>query len=180
MANKQIAGTAELTTGAFTPTAVMPVYQGENGCTELELTIYNNGADYALPVGASLRMYFYYETDDEMTLSLLMTVTGNVATCNFNDVLTALASRPKCVIRELDAENTTVICSFYVPVLPSIASTVIAVSPVTMDLLRPPYINTSDGHWYEWDTGSETYVDSGVAAAGISTACTAAGSCRRR
>ncbi len=166
MANKQIIGTADISTGVFSPTASMPMYQGENGATELNITIYNDGVDYSKPVGASVRMYFYYETDDEMTLSILMTVTGNVATCDFNDVLTALAKRPKCVVRELDAEKTTVICAFYIPVAATLGSTVIAVSPVTMDLLRSPYINTENGHWMEWDTGSETYVDSGYAAAG--------------
>jgi hypothetical protein len=166
MANKQIIGTAEITTGVFTPTASMPQYQGENGATELNLTIYKNGIAYVKPEGASLRMYFYYEVLNEMTLSILMTVAENVATCDFNDVLTVLAKRPLCVVRELNAEKTTVICAFVIPVIATLADTVVAVSPVTADLLRPPYINTENGHWMEWDTGSETFVDSGVDAAG--------------
>ena len=166
MANKQIIGSVEITTGAFTPTASMPVYQGENGATELNLTILNNGAAYTLPVGASLRAYAYYETKNEMTLSILMTVTGNVATCDIPDFFLEYATRAKIVVRELDAENITTFCGIYMNVAATIADTVVALAPVTMDLLRPPYINTSNGHWYEWDTASETYVDSGVAAAG--------------
>ena len=166
MANKQIAGTVELTTGVFLPTSFMPVYDGENGATELNLTIYKNGIAYSKPEGATLRMYFFYETEDEMTLSILMTVTGNVATCDFRDYLLAIASRPKCVVQELDAERTTVFCSFYVPVSKTRAGKVIAISPVTPDMMHMPTINTVNGHWMVWDETSETYVDSGVNAAG--------------
>jgi hypothetical protein len=101
-----------------------------------------------------------------MTLSILMTVTGNVATCDFNNVLTALAAHPKCVVRELDAEKTTVLCAFYIPVSPTLGGTVIAVSPVTPDMLHNPTINAENGHWMVWDETSETMVDSGVSAAG--------------
>ena len=167
---KTLAGTCEITTGAFTPTTSMPTFQGENNAVRMEITFFNDGAAYNIPSGIDVRAHLYYAARPAMTQSLPMEVAGNLATLDISDLFTAVSGTPLMVIRLVDSSgDIQVSCTFGVNVKPTLSGTVIYLLPPSPDEIiyvgRSPYIG-NNGNWWTFDNDLHVFVDSGYTATG--------------
>lgn len=167
---KLLAGDCEITTGAFTPTTAMPVFQGENNAVRLEVSFYNDDVAYSIPADVKVYAYLHYPARPTMTESVEMDKASNVASCDLPDIFTAVSGNPSMVIKMVDGDGNIVVgCAFGVTVRPTTAGTIITlIAPSPDEIIyvgRSPYIG-DNGNWYIFDNDTHAFVDSGFEASG--------------
>ena len=176
---RTLAGTCEITTGAFSIVQRPPVFTGEAAALNVEVAFKFQNVDYVLPETIVAEMYLRYPNTDMMTVAVKMTKNGNVASGVLSAEQTGLAGYPLLVIQLTDMDTSALIVA---------CSTTMKISDVRGDLIidtrapspseiiyigRSPYINPSNGHWMEWDVSANSYIDTEVVARGLPAMFTA-------
>lgn len=168
---RTLSGTCEISTGVLEITNMPPAYTGEVGSINIEIEFTNNGVSHTIPSGTSATMYLYYPAKNKMTRSVTMVISGDTVSGAFGEDDMLLSGTPNIVVQLTDTTsgNLIVACTIPIKVTATRAPGVVTVEPATPDeivyLGRSPYVG-ENGNWYEWDTDTASYTDTGVSAQG--------------
>ena len=168
---RTLSGTCEISTGVLEITNMPPAYTGEIGSVKIEIEFTNNGSAYNIPSGTSATMYLYYPAKNQMTRSVTMSISGDTVSGAFGEDDMLLSGTPNIVVQLTDTTsgNLIVACTIPIKVTATRAPGIVTVEPATPDeivyLGRSPYVG-ENGNWFEWDTDTASYTDTGVSAQG--------------
>lgn len=168
---RTLSGTCEISTGVLEITNMPPAYTGEVGSVKIEIEFTNGGSAYNIPSGTSATMYLYYPAKNQMTRSVTMSISGDTVSGAFGEDDMLLSGTPNIVIQLTDVAsgNLIVACTIPIKITATRAPGIVTVEPATPDeivyLGRSPYVG-ENGNWFEWDTDTASYTDTGVSAQG--------------
>ena len=171
MVTRSLSGTIEISTAALTVDEKPPVFTGEAGALAVSISFTDNNqpadvSDY------KAEMYLFWPERREMTDTVTMTVSGSTATAVVPDKLTVAAGAPLLIIQLTDETtgDLLVACAQPIQITETRGISVITTRPPTPSEViyvgRSPYVDSTTGHWMEWDTDTNAYVDTGITAKG--------------
>lgn len=171
MVTRSLSGTIEISTAALTVDEKPPVFTGEAGALAVSISFTNN--NQAADISAyKAEMYLFWPERREMTDTVTMTVSGSSASAVFPDRLTVAAGAPLLIIQLTDETtgDLLVACAQPIQITETRGISVITTRPPTPSEViyvgRSPYVDSTTGHWMEWDTDTDAYADTGITAKG--------------
>ena len=168
---RTLSGKCEISTGVLEITNMPPAYTGEIGSVKIEIEFTNGGSAYNIPSGTVATMYMYYPAKNQMTRSVTMSISEDTVSGAFGEDDMLLSGTPNIVVQLIDTSsgNLIVACTIPIKITATRAPGIVTVEPATPDeivyLGRSPYVG-ENGNWYEWDTDTASYTDTGVSAQG--------------
>ena len=164
--------TIEISTGSMIITNRPPAFTGEADALGVAISLLDGGEAYT-PVGnITARLYLYWPGTIDMSEAVELTINGSTLTGTLPDTLTAVPGCPLLVVQLTDADTQDLIVAAASPIQITnvLGERVISSRPATPSEIiyigRAPYIDTTTGHWMQWDVNTSGYIDTGVSAAG--------------
>lgn len=169
---RTLRATIEISTGSMIITNRPPAFTGEDDALAVSISLLNGGAAYS-PVGNIVAsLYLYWPGTVNMTEAVELTISSSTLTGTLPDTLTAVPGCPLLVVQLTDADTQDLIVAAASPIQITnvLGERVISSRPATPSEIiyigRAPYIDTTTGHWMQWDVATSAYIDTGVTAAG--------------
>ena len=176
---RTLTATLEISTGSMIITNRPPAFTGEADALNVSISMLDGGVAYS-PIGNIVaQLYLYWAGTIDMSEAVDLTITGSTLTGALPDTLTAVPGCPLMVIQLTDADTGALIVAAATPIQITnvLGERVISSRPATPSEIvyigRSPYIDTTTGHWMQWDTATQDYADTGVTAAGSPATFTA-------
>jgi len=176
---RTLTATLEISTGSMIITNRPPAFTGEADALNVSISMLDGGVAYS-PIGNVVaQLYLYWAGTIDMSEAVDLTITGSTLTGALPDTLTAVPGCPLMVIQLTDADTGALIVAAASPIQITnvLGERVISSRPATPSEIvyigRSPYIDTTTGHWMQWDTATQDYADTGVTAAGSPATFTA-------
>lgn len=105
----------EISTGKLSVYQLPPIFVGEAGALDVNITLKLNGMPYTL-TDVTATMHLYWPGTNLQTEYIPMTVNGNVVSGRFTDFLTALPGSPLLIIRIKETSTDDIIVATATPV----------------------------------------------------------------
>lgn len=167
-----LTATCNIDNGTLTVQNRPPVFTGESGAMEVEVSFKKGGEDYTIPTGIIASLYLYYPNTELMTVSSEMEIDGSTATGTLSVSQLGKEGYPLLIVQleDVEAETLIVAASFPIKVTKSRGSNIVDIRPPSPSEIvyigRSPYVNTQNNHWMEWDVETKQYADTGIQADG--------------
>lgn len=169
---RTLRATVEISTGSMIITNRPPAFTGEADALGVAIALLDGGEAYT-PVGNIIaQLYLYWPGTIDMSEAVELTINGSTLTGTLPDTLTAVPGCPLLVVQLTDADTQDLIVAAASPIQITnvLGERVISSRPATPSEIiyigRAPYIDTTTGHWMQWDVNTSGYIDTGVSAAG--------------
>ena len=176
---RTLTATLEISTGSMIITNRPPAFTGEADALEVSISLLDGGVAYSPTGNVLAQLYLYWAGTIDMSEAVDLTISGSTLTGSLPDTLTAVPGCPLMVIQLTDADTGALIVAAATPIQITnvLGERVISSRPATPSEVvyigRSPYIDTTTGHWMQWDTATQDYADTGVTAAGSPATFTA-------
>ena len=105
----------EISTGMLSVSQLPPIFVGEAGALDVNITLKLNGQAYT-PTSVTASMYLYWPGTTLQTSPVAMSVSGNHVTGRFTSLLTAMPGSPLLIIRLKEATTDDIIVATATPV----------------------------------------------------------------
>ena len=175
---RTLSAVCEISTSALVISNQAPAFTGEDSAINVSIQLKNNGTIYTPASGTVAEMYLYWTASSRMTETVSLVISGSTLTGVIPAELTGVAGCPLLVIQLIDTATGALIVAAASPIqiVNVRGDVVISTRPPTPSEIiyvgRAPFVG-DNGHWYEWDTTTGAYVDTGIVARGLPATFTA-------